>query len=270
MRATTLAILALGLTTTLPVGGASAAPVTIRATGIAAGTDAIGLFGMGNDVSFEQFEVVYRFNDTAGIRQHTSIYNGNSPVPVPGSSLFEVQTHDKFLDEDTDAPSMLIDFILGGRTVSFGANRWSSAEVIDYFRRGNPSDRVVNMEAHGIAGKVPYSIFDLSQFFLQSGRLPAFGDAISGPLPETSISEAYSASGSQGTNNNHGNFRVRKCTPFVTPCVETDLKIYFSTSISIAAGSVPEAQVWGMMLLGFAATGYALRRRLPSRSVVSA
>ena len=260
MRSTTLALLALGLTSTFPIAPASAANITIRTTGIAAGTDGINLFGMGNVVPFQDFEAVYRFNEAAGTRQSRSIYNGFSPTPLPPAALFEVETNDKYTDGDFATPHMTVDFTMNGRTVRFDANTGSSAEVIDYLRRFEPSDRVYNLAARGQDPGRSGFLYDLSQFFLQVGRFPALGDAITGPLPPTSVTAPYAALGSQGLTNNHGNFNIQECRPALSPCLETRLKIYFSTSISVTSG-VPEAPTWGMLIMGFGVTGYALRRR---------
>ena len=44
---------------------------------------------------------------------------------------------------------------------------------------------------------------------------------------------------------------------------------FVSSSVSTLAGAVPEPTTWGMMILGFGAMGYAMRRRAKVRTSVS-
>jgi hypothetical protein len=261
MRSTTLAILALGLTSTLPIGAAAAELVTIRTTGVVGGTDGLNLFGLGPTFDLEPFEIAYFFTQEAGTRQNFSFYNGN-PVaapPPPPDALFEVETHDRYLIGPLATPLPKVEFTIGGQTISFEANDGFSAEVIDYFRRGEPSDRVFNLAALASGGPSPYFSVELSQFLIQTGRFPAFGDAIAGPLPPTSITAPYFTLGSTSLAGDYGHFRAQRCVSIGANCQQTLLNFDFTSSIRITG--VPEAPTWGMLLMGFGVTGYALRRR---------
>ena len=61
MRATTLALFALGLTSAFPIGAAAAELVTIRTTGTVHGTDGLGLFGQGGTIVPQAFQIAYFF-----------------------------------------------------------------------------------------------------------------------------------------------------------------------------------------------------------------
>lgn len=263
MRATTLALLALGLTSAFPIGAAAAELVTIRTTGTVHGTDGLGLFGQGSTIVPQAFQIAYFFTKESGTRQHYSRYNG-SPVigpPPPPDALFEVETLDRFLSGPLASPLPKVEVTIGGQTISYEANDLFNAEVIDYFRRGEPGDRVFNLAALASGGPSPYFSVDLVQFFVELDRYPAFGDAIAGSLPPTSITAAYSAPGSNSLAGQYGYFRAKRClsiSPLIG-CQETLLDFSFTSSLRITG--VPEAPTWGMLLLGFAGIGYALRRQ---------
>jgi hypothetical protein len=261
MRATTLALLALGLASTSYVAPAAAAPVSIKTTGFLAGTDGLNLFGLGQNIGFEAFEIEYFFKEGAGTRQHFSYYNGSGfpGPPPPPQFLFAVETHDRFLDSDATSPHAKVILTIANRSLGFEANSLFSAEVIDYFRAADPTDRVFNLEAHARGGPSPYFSVDLSQILLQPARLPPIGTAITGPLPPTLVTAPYFANGAPGNTGNQGSFRAQRCFTIGVDCQETLLNFFFTSSITVAR--VPEAPTWGMLLMGFGVTGYALRRR---------
>jgi hypothetical protein len=240
---------------------ASAALVTIKTTGLVSGTDGLNLFGLGTTLNFEHFEFAYYFVEEEGTREHFSYYNGNPfmGAPPPPDALFEVETHDRYLDGGVASPAAKVEFRIGAQTVSFEANDGLSAEVIDYFRRGEAADRVFNLAALASGGPSPFYSVELSQFLLQLDRFPAFGDAIAGPLPPTSITAPYYTLGSTSLAGDYGHFRAQRCVSIGVNCQETLLNFDFTSSIRITG--VPEAPTWGMLLLGFAGIGYALRRQ---------
>lgn len=260
MRSTTLALLAFGLTSTFPIGAAAADLFTIRTTGTVHGTDGMGLFGQGSTIVPQAFEIKYFFTRESGTRQNFSFYNGNPSRP-PADALFEVETHDRFLSGPLASLLPKVDVTIGGQTFSYEANDVFNAEVIDYFRRGEPGDRAFNLAALASGGPSPYFSVDLVQFFVELGRYPAFGDAIAGPLPPTSITAGYSAPGSNSLAGQYGYFRAQRCLSISPPigCQETRLDFSFTSSLRVTG--VPEAPTWGMLLLGFGGAGYALRRQ---------
>lgn len=260
MRSTTLALLAFGLTSTFPIGAAAADLFTIRTTGTVHGTDGMGLFGQGSTIVPQAFEIKYFFTRESGTRQNFSFYNG-SPSRPPADALFEVETLDRFLSGPLASLLPKVEVTIGGQTFSYEANDVFNAEVIDYFRRGEPGDRAFNLAALASGGPSPYFSVDLVQFFVELGRYPAFGDAIAGPLPPTSITAGYSAPGSNSLAGQYGYFRAQRCLSISPPigCQETRLDFSFTSSLRVTG--VPEAPTWGMLLLGFAGAGYALRRQ---------